>query len=209
MFDKNQKNLQKYRWLSLVYDGTVGTCLFSRARQKEFELAKIQPGERVLIVGIGTGLDIQYIPLNAEVVGIDISADMLFQAQSKVMNRNISLYEMNAEELGFADQSFDVIILNLILSVVGNPRKTMAEVYRVIKPSGRIWILGKFTERRIGFLRKVLSFVTSALGGANLTLSLNALIHELPLIKVFEEKHFMADIIGLKISEKKSSRFET
>ena len=205
MFEKNKKNLQKYHWLSFIYDGAVGTSLFSQARQKEFELAKIQPGQRVLIVGIGTGLDIPFIPLHAEIVGIDLSTDMLSLAQLRAMNRNISLYKVNAEELSFEELSFDVIILNLILSVVGNPRKTMAEVYRVIKPTGSIWILGKFTEKRIGFVRKVLSFVTSAIGGANLNLSLNELIRELPLIKVYEEKRFMADIIGLKVSGNRSS----
>ncbi len=206
MSEKNKKNLTKYRWLSSIYDSAVGTSLFNRARQKEWELARIQPDQRVLIVGIGTGLDIPYIPLSAEVVGIDLSTEMLSQAKSKAINRNISLYEMNAEELSFEEQSFDIVILNLILSVVGNPRKTMAEAYRVIKPSGSIWILGKFTEKQIGFLRKTLSFITSAIGGANLNLSLNELIRDLPLIKVYEEKHFMADITSLKVSENRSSR---
>jgi phosphatidylethanolamine/phosphatidyl-N-methylethanolamine N-methyltransferase len=205
MSEKNKKNLAKYHWLSLIYDAAVGTSLFNGARQREFELAKIQPGQRVLVAGIGTGLDLPYIPLDAEVVGIDLSSDMLSQAQLKAINRNVSLHEMNAEELSFEDWSFDIVILNLILSVVGNPRKTMTEVHRVIKPTGSIWILGKFSEKRVGFLRKTLSFVTSGLGGANLNLSLNELIRELPLIKVYEEKRFMADIIGLKVSENRSS----
>jgi len=205
MSEKNKKNLAKYNWLSFIYDGAVGNSLFNRARQREFELAKIQPSQRVLIVGIGTGLDLQYIPLDAEVIGIDLSTDMLSQARLKAINRNTSLYEMNAEELSFEEQSFDIVILNLILSVVGNPGKTMAEVYRVIKPAGSIWILGKFTEKRIGFLRKTLSFVTTAIGGANLNLSLNELIHDLPLIKVYEEKRFMTDIISLKVSGNRSS----
>ncbi|HJS17600.1 MAG TPA: methyltransferase domain-containing protein [Anaerolineales bacterium] len=205
MSEKNKKNLSKYHWLSFIYDAAVGNSLFNRARQREFELAKIQPSQRVLIVGMGTGLDLPYIPLDAEVVGIDLSSDMLSQARLKAINRNASFYEMNAEELSFEERSFDIVILNLILSVVGNPRKTMTEVYRVIKPAGSIWVLGKFTEQRIGFLRKTLSFVTSALGGANLNLSLNELIRELPLIKVYEEKRFMTDIIGLKVSGNRSS----
>jgi phosphatidylethanolamine/phosphatidyl-N-methylethanolamine N-methyltransferase len=198
MSEKNSKNVAKYHWLSFIYDGAVNNPLFNRARRREFELAKIQSRQRVLIVGIGTGLDLQYIPLDTEVVGIDLSTDMLSQAQVKAIKRNTSLSEMNAEELGFREKSFDIVILNLILSVVGNPRKTMAEVYRVIQPTGSIWILGKFTEKRIGILRKMLSFVTSTIGGANLNLSLNELIRELPLIKDYEEKHFLADIIHLK-----------
>jgi len=209
MSKKNKKNLAKYRWLSFIYDAAVGNSLFNRARQKEFELANIQPNQRVLIVGIGTGLDIQYISPYAEVFGIDLSTEMLSKAKVRAINRNISLYEMSAEELRFEGQSFDFVILNLILSVVDNPRKTMAEVYRVIKPNGSIWILGKFTEKRIGFIRKTLSFITSAIGGANLNLSLNELISELPLIKVYEEKHFMANIISLKVHENGSSRHQS
>ncbi len=205
MSGKNSENLAKYHWLSFIYDKSVNNPLFNRARQREFELAKIQSGQRVLIVGIGTGLDLQYISPDAEVVGIDLSTDMLSQARLKAVRRNTSLYKMNAEELSFREKSFDIVILNLILSVVGNPRKTMAEVYRVMNPSGSVWILGKFTEKRIGFLRKMLSTVTSTIGGANLNLSLNGLVRDLPLVKFYEEKRFMADIIGLKVGRNRFS----
>ena len=155
---KNQRNKQKYRFLSFIYDNTVDNYWFNRARQREFELAQIQQNQRVLVVGIGTGLDIPYIPAYAEVIGIDLSTEMLSLAKNKVVNRNISLYEMNAEQLSFEDQSFDIVVLNLILSVVDDPYQTMREVSRVLKPTGSIWILGKFIESKIGPLRTMNSF---------------------------------------------------
>ena len=195
---KNQRNKQKYRLLSFIYDNTVDNYWFNRARQREFELAQIQYNQRVLVVGIGTGLDIPYIPAYAEVIGIDLSKEMLLGAKDKVVNRNISLYEMNAEQLSFEDQSFDIVVLNLILSVVDDPYQTMREVSRVLKPTGSIWILGKFIESKIGPLRKVLSFITSAIGGANLNLSLNELTKDLPLTKSYTEIGVLADIIHFK-----------
>jgi len=105
---------------------------------------------------------------------------------------------MNAEKLSFETRSFDIVVLNLILSVVEDPRQTMHEVYRVLKPTGNIWILGKFIETKVSPLRKILSYITQAIGGANLNLSLSDLIKDLPLIKSHEETHFMADIIQLK-----------
>ena len=92
-------------------------------------------------------------------------------------------------------------MLNLILSVVDDPHQTLQEVYRVLKPTGSIWILGKFIETKISPLRKIVkivSYITQAIGGANLNLSLRDLIKDLPLIKSHEETHMMADIIQLK-----------
>ena len=195
---KNQRNKRKYRLLSFIYDNTVDNYWFNRARQREFELAQIQPNQRVLVVGIGTGLDIPYLPTFAEVIGIDLSKEMLSSAKQKAVNCNISLYEMNAEQLSFADQSFDIVVLNLILSVVEDPSQTMREVSRVLKLAGSIWILGKFIESKVGPVRKVLSFITSAFGGANLNLSLNELIKGLPLIRSYTERGVLADIIHLK-----------
>ena len=143
-------------------------------------------------------MDIPFIPSYAEVVGIDMSVEMLSQTKIKSLDRNISLYEMNAEKLSFEKGLFDIVVLNLILSVVGDPRQAMQEVFRVLKPTGSIWILGKFVETKVNPLRKILSYFTQAIGGANLNLSLNDLINSLPLIKSYEETRFMADIIQLK-----------
>ena len=164
MSEKNEKTKIKYRWLSLVYDLTVGSFLFSYTRRKEFELMQIQPNQRILLVGIGTGLDIPFIPSYAEVVGIDMSIEMLSQARIKSRGRNVTLYDMNAEKLNFEKQSFDIVVLNLILSVVGDPRLTMQEVFRVLKPTGSIWILGKFIETKTSPLRRTISYITKAIG---------------------------------------------
>jgi phosphatidylethanolamine/phosphatidyl-N-methylethanolamine N-methyltransferase len=138
--NKNDKAIRKYRWLSSVYDQTVKNRWFERARQREFELANIhaniQSDHRVLVAGIGTGLDIPYLPKEVEIVGIDLSPEMLERARAKGKHHTISLSIMDVEQLDFDDQSFNVIFMNLILSVVDDPKRALQEAARVLKPSG-------------------------------------------------------------------------
>ena len=170
--NKNEANVRKYRVLSSVYDWFARNPLLERPRKRQFELADIQPGDRVLIVGVGTGLDLVHTPAAAKVTGIDLSADMLRRAQLKAAHRDCSLRQMNAEQLDFDDDSFDVVIMNCVLSVVADPAKALSEAARVLAPSGSIWILGKFYESAPGPARRALSRVLTAIGGAELTRSL-------------------------------------
>ena len=128
----------------------------------------------MLIVGIGTGLDLVHIPAEAKVTGIDLSADMLRRAGLKAAHRDCVLRQMNAERLDFDDKSFDVVIMNYVLSVVADPAKALSEAARVLAPSGSIWILGKFYESAPGRSRRALSSVLTAIGGAELTRSLTS-----------------------------------
>jgi phosphatidylethanolamine/phosphatidyl-N-methylethanolamine N-methyltransferase len=194
---KNEANVRKYRALSSIYDWFARNPLLERPRKRQFELADIQPGDRVLIVGVGTGLDLEQVPAEAEVTGIDLSADMLRRAQAKAGHRNCSLRQMNAEQLDFADDSFDVVIMNCVLSVVADPAKALGEAARVLAPSGSIWILGKFYESTPRLPRRALSRVLIAIGGADLNRSLTTTIGSTPVRKARHERDRIVDIIEL------------
>lgn len=195
---KDKQNKRKYRWLSLIYDGTVKMHWFERPRKREFELAQIQPHQKVLVVGIGTGLDISYLPKDAKVTGIDISPEMLAVAKKKAEHHDIVLLEMSAEHLDFEDAFFDVIIMNLVLSVVADPKKTLREAARVLKLSGSIWLLHKENDAsKVSTLRRGLNWMTTTIGGADITRSVVELISDLPLQKRYEEPFLVADIIQL------------
>jgi phosphatidylethanolamine/phosphatidyl-N-methylethanolamine N-methyltransferase len=194
---KNEANRRKYRWLARIYDLTVKNPLFEQARRREFELAQIQPHQRVLIVGIGTGLDLPYLPPEAEKVGIDLSAEMLAQARSKFSGPELSLLEMGAEDLKFDDASFDVVVMNLILSVVQDPKRALMEAARVLKPDGSIWILGSFASSKPSFVRKMVTHAAIAVGGGDFSLTLDPLLEGTQLRKQLEERTRVGSIIRL------------
>ena len=147
-----QRNLRIYRLWAPVYDAFF-TRVFDRSRRRAVELLDLQPGERLLIPGIGTGLDLPYVPAGVSVVGGDISPEMLDKARSKVDGRDVTLLEMDAQALEFPDASFDAVLLNLILSVVPDGAAAFRQAWRVLKPGGRAVILkvparGRRTDAR-------------------------------------------------------------
>lgn len=162
----NYTNVIKYKLLAPVYDILVGNRMFIEARKKGFALLQFQPGENVLLVGLGTGQDLPFLPDGINVVGIDISEAMLAKAEKRAEGRNIRLVNMNAEKLEFKDETFDTVVLNLILSVVENPNRAMSEAIRVLKRNGRILVFDKFLEgnKKPSLFRKLLNAVTSLLG---------------------------------------------
>jgi phosphatidylethanolamine/phosphatidyl-N-methylethanolamine N-methyltransferase len=196
---KNESNRRKYRRLAAIYDLTVKNPFFERARRREFELAQIRPHDRVLIVGIGTGLDLPYLPAEAEKVGIDLSAEMLARARRNFRDRNLALLEMSAEDLKFDDASFDVVVMNLVLSVVQDPKRALVEAARVLKPGGSVWILGSFASSKPSLARKMITRVATAIGGGDFSLSLDHLLEGTTLRKQLDERTLVGSIVQLTL----------
>jgi len=206
MHDRNAANVRRYRVLATVYDRCARNPLLERPRTRQFELADIRPGDRVLIVGIGTGLDLVHVPAGAAVTGIDLSTEMLRRARQKAARRDCSLLRMNAEQLEFDDESFDVVIMNCVLSVVADPATALAEAARVLAPQGSIWILGKFCAGTPGLPRRALSRVLTAIGGAELTRSLTTAIGNTPLRVARHERDRLVDVVELTPASRPEER---
>src|SRR5205807_2222833 len=104
----------------------------------------VEPGARVLELGVGTGLSLDAYPSHCQVTGIDLAPDMLERAQDKV-NRNawrhIMLEQGDALNLKFPDDSFDYVMAFLVVSVVPDPDRMMTEARRVCRPGGTIAII--------------------------------------------------------------------
>ena len=139
---RNQSNLTKYRILAPIYDKLIGRPIFRTARQRALALVEVDPADRVLLVGVGTGEDLEFLQPSTGLVGIDLSEKMLDTARTKFPNAELRI--MNAESLGYPDSSFDKIVLNLVLSVAENPKQALSEALRVLKPEGRIVVFDKF-----------------------------------------------------------------
>ena len=110
----------------------------------------IQAGERVLEVGVGTGINAPLYPSDCAVTGIDLSSSMLEKARDRVFRkgvRNVRLLQMDAANLKFADDSFDIVYAPYVISVVPDPVGVAREMRRVCRPGGRIIILNHFRSR--------------------------------------------------------------
>jgi phosphatidylethanolamine/phosphatidyl-N-methylethanolamine N-methyltransferase len=148
-----------------IYD-PIWERLFRRPRTRTIELLAMQPGESLLIVGIGTGQDIPCLPQNIQVTGIDLNADMLARARQKVDGRQIDLRCMDAQQLELPSSGFDAVLCNLILSVAPDGRRSFEEAWRVLKPGGRLVIFDKFIPegRSLSLPRRVLGAAMFFLG---------------------------------------------
>lgn len=173
-----------YSDLSGLYDH-VFTRVFARRIHSVVSSLRIPPGARVLEVGIGTGLSLDAYPPHCDVVGIDLSQEMLDHADSKrdpKRHAHIKLRQMDAMKMDFEDDTFDFVTAFHVVTVVPNPPKLVEEMTRVCKPDGQLVIINHFSSPR-KVIRGVVNMVdpiTRKLGWST-RLSLDDVLHEVPL----------------------------
>lgn len=142
---------QAYRRYAKRYDWYFGRVL-QPGRQSVVERIRCQPGERILEVGVGTGLSLPLYPAHARVWGIDISPEMLARARARVVRMGLAqvegLVRMDGERMAFADDSFDHVVAMYVVSVVPNPERLVAEMRRVCRPDGTLYIVNHFLQEQ-------------------------------------------------------------
>jgi phosphatidylethanolamine/phosphatidyl-N-methylethanolamine N-methyltransferase len=141
-----------YALYSPIYD-LLFDWIFHPGRQAAVKLLEIHPTDRLLEVGIGTGLNLPLYPRNCCLVGIDLSDKMLEKARAKIEElglANCTLRVMDAAAMDFADNEFDRALATYVISAVPDPVRVLQEMRRVVKPGGTIVILNHFrSERRL------------------------------------------------------------
>lgn len=137
-----------YRRWAPVYDNTFGR-IAEAGRKHSVEIINARKG-RVLEVGVGTGLSLPAYARHLEIVGIDLSPEMLDKARERVRGEGLShvagLHEMDAGDLNFADNSFDTVVAMYVMTVVPEPEKVMRELARVAKPGGEVILVNHFSQ---------------------------------------------------------------
>jgi ubiquinone/menaquinone biosynthesis C-methylase UbiE len=144
----NAWNRVRYGLYAPVYD-VVGRRL-AAGRRRSIALADLRRGERVLIPGCGTGLDFELLPPGLRVVAGDISPAMVRRARerARTLGLDADVRLLDAHSLDFPDQSFDAVLLHLVLAVVPDPHAAIREAGRVLRPGGRAGVFDKFLPAR-------------------------------------------------------------
>jgi ubiquinone/menaquinone biosynthesis C-methylase UbiE len=133
---------RRYALWAPVYDWLV--LPFRRTRRRSLEKLDLRQGERVLLVGGGTGEDLPFLPPGVLALATDLTPAMLARARGKARPGGHHLAVMDGHRLAAADATFDAVVLHLILAVIPDPALCLAEAARVLKPGGRIGVLDKF-----------------------------------------------------------------
>ncbi|OLC35951.1 MAG: hypothetical protein AUH81_09075 [Candidatus Rokubacteria bacterium 13_1_40CM_4_69_5] len=157
-----------YELYAPIYD-YIFDWIFAPGRATAVKQLKLEPNDRVLEVGIGTGLNLPLYPPAVRLTGIDLSQEMLDKAVERVQTLtmpNVTLKVMDATSMDFADNEFDKALATYTISAVPDPVAVLSEMRRVVRPNGTIVILNHFrSERRLmGRLEDFVAPVCTRLG---------------------------------------------
>jgi len=150
---------EKWDWLSLTYDLMTFGEDRRQGSEKRRLFAKIQG--RTLLVAVGTGNDLKYLPSDCNLIAIDISQRMIQRARTKARREggNIRMVLTDAQRLAFGDQTFDTVLTVCTFCSIPEPLQGLQELYRVLKPGGRL-LMFEHVRSKIGPFALFLDFMT-------------------------------------------------
>lgn len=132
-----------YTLIAPFYDAFLTAATRGARRRSLAALAEAPPLE-VLLVGVGTGLDLPHLPAQHRYTGLDLTPAMLRRARQRPSSARVGYVQGDAQRLPFPDHSFDAAVLHLILAVVPEPGRCLAEAARVVRPGGALLVFDKF-----------------------------------------------------------------
>ncbi len=146
-----------------LYDAVVDAPFRESRRKSLAELGDVS-GHLILLDGVGTGLDLPWLPLDGRYVGIDLTPAMLSRARARAGRLRIHFQIGDAMALPFRDWTFDQVVMHLVLAVVPDPSAALVEAARVLKPGGRLLIFDKFLRSgERAFFRRLISPIVGRL----------------------------------------------
>lgn len=170
-------NRIRYSMYAPIYDGVA--WVLSQGRKQAIEALDLQPHEHVLIVGAGTGLDLEVLQPGQTITAMDVSPAMLRRLvhRAQRLDHNVNVYCGDAERIALPTGSVDCVLLHCIVAVVPNPEACIQEAARVVKPGGRISIFDKFVPagQHPTFFRRMMNQLTET-GFSSITRQLEPLL---------------------------------
>ncbi|KAB2922362.1 MAG: methyltransferase domain-containing protein [Dechloromonas sp.] len=131
-----------YSLIAPFYDAAVDRA--TRAARRRSLASLPGDGGRILLAGVGTGLDLPHLPAQHRYVGIDFNQAMLRRALPRAQHLDFLAIRGDVHGLPFTDASFDGAVLHLILAVVPEPERCLGEIARVVRPGGQVVVFDKF-----------------------------------------------------------------
>lgn len=162
---------------------------------------------KILEIGIGSGANLKYFNNNMDITGVDFSSGMLKIAQDKANSlglKNVTLLEMNIENMVFPDETFDSILSTCVFCTVPNPEKGLTEVYRVLKKGGKAVFLEHMKSKNI-FINICLFLLTAIvypLIGTSFIRETEKKIKASGFSKVECKNLMMGDVLKIIVAEK-------
>ncbi len=148
-----------YTLVAPFYDAFL-TAATRGPRKRSLAALADGPPRDVLLLGVGTGLDLPHLPAHHRYVGIDLTAAMLVRARPRASGLHFVPLRGDVQRLPFHNASFDSIVLHLILAVVPEPALCLAEAVRVLKPGGQLLVFDKFLRRGEAGWKRLLNPLT-------------------------------------------------
>jgi phosphatidylethanolamine/phosphatidyl-N-methylethanolamine N-methyltransferase len=179
--NSNAWNRIRYTLAAPVYDWVAR---FSVQRGRSIDLLNLEPSDRVLISGAGTGADLPYIPVGVKVAAIDITPAMVerLRSRAELLGVPVEAEVMDAGALRYPDGHFNAVILHLILAVVPDPVACIREAERVLEPGGRAVVFDKWVpEGREPSLRRRIANVVTNTVATDITRKLGPLVAQTSL----------------------------
>lgn len=141
----NTWNRLRYTFYLPIYD-LIADRIFRKHRRRSLELMQARPDDSILIVGAGTGLDLPYLQGYTHITANDITPGMItkLKVRAKKLGIPVDAHVMDGQQLSYPDNSFDAVILHLIIAVIPDPVACIREVERVLKPGGTVMVFDKF-----------------------------------------------------------------
>ena len=135
-----------YTLIAPFYDRVLEAATRTARARSLAHLAGQAP-MRVLLAGVGTGLDLPHLPPQHAYIGVDLTRAMLTRSIGRSAAAAYLPVQGDAMALPLADGSVDCAVMHLILAVVPEPRRCLAEALRVVRPGGELLVLDKFLRR--------------------------------------------------------------
>jgi len=180
-----------YSLIAPFYDLAISRPLRNARSRSMSSLPEYEAG-KVLLSGVGTGLDLPLLPELHHYTALDFNAAMLARAKPRGAGLQIDWVLGDSMALPFENEQYDHVVLHLILAVVPHPVQCLSEAARVLKPGGTILIFDKFLHlQQHAWLRRALNPLTRRFA-TRMDVVFEEVLSEVPQLQVVSDVPLLA-----------------